>query len=438
MSLLPGRGLIFAMVVVSAASFLVLVFPAVWVPLVLANALIMLAALVDWLITPGPAVLDFERLAATRLAVLAEHPVTLRLANRSGVPLQVRIRDGIPPPLRVDTTELSGTVPPEGDARWTYTIRPVARGRFVWEETVVRYRSLLGFWERQRTFPASGEGRVYPNLTELHRFHLLAKADHLHSMGVRPVLARGGAWEFESLREYVTGDDVRQIDWKATARRRKLIVRNRQVERHQTLVLLLDSGRLMTAEVDGAAKLDHALNAALVLSHIALSRGDLVGLCTFSSKVHAWVPPRPRLAQSRLLMETVYDLRGDFTETDHGRCLRFVKSRFPKRALLIVLTDFVDATTAADMVVNLEMAARRHLVLFIAVKDPFLSRAARSRPVQPLDAYRKATAVELLHERREVLGRLRQSGIHVLDAEPRELTPPLINRYLEITARGLL
>lgn len=438
MTLLPGPRLVAAIAILTAASFVVLVFPMIWVPLVLANVLVAIAALIDWLITPGPAVLGFERLVADRLAVFADHPVALLLTNRSGTDLKVRLRDGIPPVLRVATTEQAGTVPARGETTLRYVIHPLSRGRFDWGEPVARYQSLLGFWERQRTFPATGEGRVYPNMSELHRYHLLARADQLQAMGIRPIRTRGGAWEFESLREYVTGDDIRQIDWKATARRRKLIVRNRQVEKHQTLLLLLDCGRLMTAEVDGAAKLDHALNAALVLSHIALSRGDQVGLCTFSSKVHAWVPPRQRLAQSRLLMETVYDLRGDFTETDHGRCLRLVKSRFPKRALLIVLTDFVDATTAQDMLVNLEMAARRHLVLFIAVKDPFLTRAARSRPNQPLTAYRKSAAIDLLHERREVLGRMRQLGIHVLDAEPAELTPPLINRYLEITARGLL
>jgi uncharacterized protein (DUF58 family) len=252
------------------------------------------------------------------------------------------------------------------------------------------------------------------------------------------VRLRGGAWEFESLRDYVRGDDARLLDWKATARRRKLIVRNQEAERNQTVLLLLDCGRLMNAEVDGIAKLDYAVNTALMLAHVALSRGDRVGLCTFSHRVHAWVEPRAHLTQMRLITEALYDLRGDFTESDHGRCLRLLSTRHRKRALLVVLTDFVDAETAADMVAHLQRAARRHLVLFAALKDPFLNRAAHSRTDTTFEGFRKAAATELLHERREVLERLRQRGAHVLDVEPSGVTPPLINRYLEITLRGQL
>src|SRR5262249_57233266 len=126
--------------------------------------------------------------------------------------------------------------------------------------------------------------------------------------------------EFESLREYAFGDDVRQLDWKATARRARLIVRNQEAERNQTVLLLLDCGRLMNATEDGVSKLDHAVNAALLLAHVALARGDRVGLCTFSSGVHAWLAPGARGGQMRLVTEARYDLRGEFTESDHARC----------------------------------------------------------------------------------------------------------------------
>jgi uncharacterized protein (DUF58 family) len=350
----------------------------------------------------------------------------------------VRLRDTPPDKFRSDAVELAGKVPAGGEARFEYGVTPLARGRFTWGPVALRYRSLLGLWERSRTFQRAEEVRVYPNLTALYRYHLLARAHRLDMLGIRKVRLRGGAWEFESLRDYNPGDDTRQIDWKATARRRKPIVRNHEAERNQSILLLVDCGRLMNAEVDGAAKLDHAVNTALMLAHVALARGDRVGLCTFSHKVHGWVAPRAHLAQNRLLTEALYDLRGDFTETDHGRCLRLVKSRYPRRSLLVVLTDFVDAQTAADMIDHLRLAARRHLILFVALGDPFLERSARSRPAGALDAFRKSAAVELRHERREVLEQVRQLGAHVIDADPAAVTPPLINRYLEITFRGLL
>jgi uncharacterized protein (DUF58 family) len=252
------------------------------------------------------------------------------------------------------------------------------------------------------------------------------------------VRLRGGHAEFESLRDYVRGDDARLIDWKATARRGRPIVQDQRPERNQTVLLLVDCGRLMNAEAAGASKLDHAVNAALLLAHVALTRGDRVGLCTFSHEVHAWLEPRAGLGHHRLITDGLFDLRGDFTETDHGRCLRLLAARHPKRALLVVLTDFVDAETAADMVAYLREAGRRHLVLFVALKDPFLERAARARVEAPRAGFRKAAAVGLLHERREVLERLRQLGAHVLDSEPDAVAPPLINQYLEVAARGLL
>ncbi len=419
-------------------SFGVLVLPEAGLAVLACDCVLVAAALLDWLLTPGPDRVEMQRVLPERVSVLQEHAVTLIVRNRSGAALQVRLRDGVPEAFRPDVEELSGVVAAHGETRLAYEARPLVRGHFTWGPISLRYRSVLGLWERQKVLAAPGAVRVYPNLAALSRYFLLARAHKLESLGIHQVRQRGSAWEFESLRDYVRGDDTRLIDWKATARRRKLITRNQEAERNQTVLLLLDSGRLMNAEEDGVAKLDHAVNTTLLLAHVALSRGDRVGLCTFSSRVHAWVPPRPHLGQLRLITDALYDLRGDFSETDHGRCLRLLSARHRKRALLIVLTDFVDAETARDMIGHLQRAARRHLVLFAALKDMFLDRAARSRPHTPLEGYRKAAALELLRERRAVLEQLRQRGAHVLDVEPAGLTPPVINRYLEITRRGEL
>jgi uncharacterized protein (DUF58 family) len=434
----PSRKLVYWGAAATLASFAVLVFPVATFLLLTADLVLVAAALLDWLITPGPEALSAIRLTADRLSVLHPCSGTFVVRNRSAASLRVRIRDSRPQTFASDAEEVAGLVPASGEARWQFRFEPRARGSFSWGPIHLRYQSLLGFWERQKSIAAAAQARVYPNLVTLERYHLLARANRLETLGIRKVRVRGGNWEFESLRDYAHGDDIRLIDWKATSRRSKMIVRNQEAERNQTVLLLVDSGRLMNAEVAGVAKLDHAVNTALMLAHVALSRGDRVGLCTFSHDVHAWVAPRAHRAQIRLITDALYDLHGDFTETDHGRCLRLLASRYSKRALLIVLTDFVDAQTAADMLAHLHLAARRHLVLFAALSDPLLARAARARPADPFEGFRKSAAVELLHERREVLERLRQMGAHVLDAEPDGLTPPLINRYLEITLRGLL
>jgi uncharacterized protein (DUF58 family) len=438
MRLLPSRRLVQWAAVVAVTAFAVVAFPRAWLLLLAFDLVLALAALLDLLLMPGPEAIDALRLSADQMSVLEDQIVTLCIRNRARVALWVRLRDSIPSGFQSGTEEVSGEVSAGGEARWHYRLKPLKRGLFIWGPIQLRYRSLLGLWERQKTVPAAEEVRVYPNLASLYRYHLLARADRLAPLGIRRLRLRGSAWEFESLRDYARGDDVRLIDWKATARRRKFIVRNQEAERNQTVLLLIDSGRLMTAEVEGVAKLDHAVNTALTLAHVALSRGDRVGLCTFSHRVHAWVLPRAHLAQMRLITDALYDIRGDFTESDHGRCLRLLATRHRKRALLVVLTDFVDAETAGEMIAHLQRAARRHLVLLAALRDPFLGRAARERPGSPFEGFRKAAATELLNERRLVLERLRQMGAHVLDVDPGGLTPPLINRYLQITFRGQL
>jgi uncharacterized protein (DUF58 family) len=436
--LLPSRRLLVLGFVLSACSVAVLAEPAALLVLLACDVALIALAVLDGLLMPRPKALDVLRLAPERLSVLSEEPVTLLIRNRSRLPLHVRLRDGVPDTFRADKKEISGIAPGEGETRQEYRVVPAKRGRFVWRPLFLRYRSPFGLWQRQKRIEMATEVRVYPSLASLYRYHLLARTNRLETLGIRRVRQRGSAWEFESLRDYALGDDTRLIDWKASARRRRLIVRNQEAERNQTVLLLIDCGRLMNAEVDGVAKLDHAVNTALVLSHVALARGDRVGLCAFSNRVHTWVAPRPHRAQMRLLTEALYDLQGNFSETDHGRCLRQLALRHRKRALLIVLTDFVDADTASDMIAHLHRAARRHLVLFAALKDPFLDRAARSHPATILEGFRKTAAMELLHERREVLERLRQFGAHVLDVEPGGITPPVISRYLEITLRGQL
>jgi uncharacterized protein (DUF58 family) len=435
---IPSRRLVRWTVVVTVASLILVVLPELWPALLAADLVLVTAAGLDLLVTPRPTALDVTRVAPDRFSVFGHYAVALKVRNRSPKALTVRLRDEAPAAFRPAPDEIGGLASARGEARWDYQVHPAARGRFEFGAIHVRYRSTLGLWERGKRVAATAGADVFPALESIERYHLLARSNRLDEIGVRRVPVRGGASEFESLRDYSRGDDVRKLDWKATARRGRLIVRNEQPERNQTVILLVDSGRLMTAEVDGGSKLDQAVNTALFLAHVALARGDRVGLCTFSHKVHEWLAPRGSQSQNRLIARALFDLKGDYTESDHGRCLKLVAARHPKRELLVVLTDFVDATTAADMLAHLTLAARRHLVLFAALQDPFLDRIVEANPATARDGFRQAVAVDLLRERREVLERIRQMGGFTIDVAPAGLTPPVVNRYLEVMFRGLL
>ncbi|MFT3883673.1 MAG: DUF58 domain-containing protein [Gemmatales bacterium] len=261
-----------------------------------ANLLLLFLVFLDWLITPGPGNIVIERQVAERLSLLNQHPVKIVIRNHSRANLTLHWRDTVPLSFELEAATMSdGSGMAEGGSSLLghYTVKPLKRGQYFFQDVHVRYRSLLGFWERAVISPLKAEVRVYPSVVDVRRYHLLARANRLDLLGLRQLRIKGTA-EFESLREYKRGDDVRLLDWKATARRSKLIVRNQQAERNQTILVLLDSGRLMNAEEKNVSKLDLAINATLLLTHVALSRGDRIGLCAFSHRAHTWVAPAPR------------------------------------------------------------------------------------------------------------------------------------------------
>ena len=372
----PSRRLLWWSAGLAAGSLAVLVLPGLAIVVLAADLTLLLIALTDWLVTPAPRLLSAERRAPERAWLFGKHFVEILLRNESRATLSLVIRDDFPMPLRPDVDSIRGTVPALGRTTLRYGICPATRGHFQFGAIHLRFGSLLGFWTLSKSVSQESAVRVYPAVDEVERYHLLAMTDRLPTLGIRRLPIRGASWEFESLREFINGDDTRLMDWKATARRNRLIIRNQQAERNQTIILLVDCGRLMTAEESGASKLDRAVNAVLLLAHVGLSRGDRLGLCTFSSKVHSWLAPRPQVGQMRLVTEALYNLQADYTESDHARCLRLVGLRHNKRSLLVVLTDFVDSETAAEMVAAVRHAARRHVVLFVALRDTFLEHAA--------------------------------------------------------------
>lgn len=434
----PSARLVFLAAVVAAASLGLVIAPGLWPAVLVADLLIAGAALLDLALTPRRRHVSVERRTPARFSVLKSDRISVTVRNSSGQRLRVELRDVPPSAFRASAVGLAGDVPPFGEAAWSYDVVPLRRGKHAWGPTALRYRSALGFWQLDRTFDPAGDAFVYPNLSSLDHYRLLALADRVEATDARPVRRPGGSAEFESLRDYAFGDDTRKLDWKATARRGKLIVRHERAERNQTVLLMIDSGRLMNAEEDGTSKLDHAVNAALLLAQVALARGDRVGLCSFSHKVHAWLAPRGGVTQGKLIAESLFDLRGDYRESDPARALQFMASRHPKRSLVVVLTDFVDTTTAADLVEHLGLAARRHVVLLAALKDVFLKRATAAPLTVPRDGFRRAAAVDLLRDREEVLEKVRHRGGFVIDAAPADLTPRLLNRYLEIVLRGMI
>jgi len=366
------------------------------------------------------------------------NPVTLRLTSLSRRKLTVRVTDDYPDSMTADGLPTTVKLDPRGTEAITFRLTPWRRGAYTMSHHTVRYRSPLGFLIRQYTIEAESPIRVYPDVKAVAAFELLARqARGLSAM--RAVRQRGGESEFESLREYQHDDPYRAIDWRATARRDKLIVRSYQLERGQNLMFALDSGRLMTAHSGGLSLFDHAVNASLMLAHVATRGGDNVGLMSFADNVERYVAPRGGRAAVNSLVRAVYDVHPRLVESDLDASLGQLARQLRKRSLVVVFTQLVDHVSAELLLKRMRSLQPRHLPLCIIFQNEAVNTliTPEARP-SSLSLYTQAAAAELLSWRDEVLRHLSDAGALVIDVPTGQLTPALITQYLKLKARHLL
>ena len=321
----------------------------------------------------------------------------------------------------------------------TYHVRPGRRGLYELGDHHLRWKTPLGLWWRQVRVASRHPVRVYPDVQAVRTYELLARQS-LENRLVRTVRLRGGENEFEALRDYQRDDDYRAIDWKATARRQKLITREYQQERNQSVLCMLDCGRLMTAESLGLSQLDHALNAVLMLSHVATRAGDQVGLCAFDTRVRAYLPPQGGRRAAQRVIAASYDIHAQIVETDFEAAYGFLSQRLRKRSLVVLFTQVVDDVSAKQVVRTVRGLGPRHLPLAVLFRDETLDRMAEPRqPLgKPAELYQRAAAAEAILWRDRLVRDLQEAGALVLHVSPRKLTLSLINRYLRIKAQRLL
>lgn len=338
-----------------------------------------------------------------------------------------------------------------GRARLVFPLTPRRRGRVRLERLWLALPGPLGLVERVHRIDGDDLGDVRlearSDLAAVERAAVRFADRRSFLAGLKIERFAGDGTEFEALREFQPGFDLRSIDWKASARHRDLLCREMRAERNHQVVLALDTGRLMgepltrsgdPSEGQPIPRLDHAIHAALLLSYIALKSGDRVGLFAFDQEPRLWVPPRSGPGAFPLLHAKTAGIDYGDTETNFTRCLTTLATRLRRRSLVIVLTELVDSITAELMVENLSHLARRHLVVLAALRDPGLARRSRAVPQSLLDVQRALVADSLLAEREVVLRRLDRQGLATLDVAPQELEPRLLDRYLEIKRREMV
>lgn len=385
-----------------------------------------------------------EGLSVTREplpALSVGHPgsVTYRWANTARRAARLLVREVRPDLLGGTQPPRAVAVPADGTTREDLVVVPQRRGREQAGGFVFDSRGPMGLGRRRLHVSLPWEVVVYPPLVSVRLRASVAEALRRRDQGTKAVRQLGEGRLFESLREWVPGDDLRHIDWKATARRRKVITRQYEAERRQQVLLVLDTGRLMTAEVGaGVPRLDFAVQAALELAYAAAQHDDNVGIMTFADGVQHFVAPERGRAGVRRVLDVLAVVQPRLVEPDYPGAFRYLAARNRKRALTVLFTDVIDRFASDALVANVATLRPRHVPLAVTLRNPELDAAAGVRPDEARGAFRKAAAEELLHAREEALGHMRRAGVLVIDVTPQRAAQAVVRAYLDLKRRGTL
>ncbi len=362
----------------------------------------------------------------------------ITIENRTSLTLNGSACDDLPDHFHASPAEHQLRLPPMGRVTAQRKLTPGRRGAFKLEFIYLRFTSPLKLWIRHRRFDVCDQLNVYPDMKQLSQYALLARTNRLSLIGVRRTRRIGTDNEFERLRDYSRDDNYRHIDWRSTARRRKLTVRQFQSDQSQRVIFLLDCGRMMTNQHGDYSLLDHALNASLMMAYVALAQGDAVGMLCFSDTIHAYIPPAGGRSQMNRLIQAGFDQFPKLVESRYDQAFLYLSGHCKRRSLVVLATNVIDEVNAAAVVDYLTNINGQHLPLGVLLRDREMFAAADSPDGDPFQMYRAAAAADILLWRDQVLKDLEHRGVLTIDAFPDELTAPLVNQYLEVKAKHLL
>jgi uncharacterized protein (DUF58 family) len=435
----PTRRLATA-VLVSSALWLA---PIAWFglsPAVYALIVLAMGCLADMALMPGRRSVIVERLAPGAVGVTDAASVVYRLQSRWLVVVKGALYDALPHAItRSEPQPLPFALRARAEVTLPVTFVGRERGEFPLGPVVLRVIGPLGLVARTLRYTLADTITVIPSVAALRRFELHSLPMRLREVGLRVLRRRGEGTAFAGLREYAIGDDPRHIDWKATARRRRLISREYSVEQGQTVMIMVDAGRLMTQLAGSLPRFEYALSSALVLANVVTRAGDHAGLLVFDDEVRSYIPPTRGAAALRLIRDALVPVQPTMVEPDYAAAFRTIQTRLTRRSLLVLFTDVIDVRSSRSLLALTTRGARVHLPVVVALRNDALVTAATPAGATTTDAlYESAAAEELLSARDEALEGMRQAGVSVLDIKPQAMTAAVINRYLEIKGRGQL
>ncbi|MEO2052991.1 MAG: DUF58 domain-containing protein [Allomuricauda sp.] len=382
--------------------------------------------------------IEGHRILTDKLSNGDENLIQLQLGNTYLFPVTLKIIDEIPIQFQKRDFGLESKLK-KGQAKlYQYHLRPTERGVYSFGSLNVFAISPIGFLAKKYRFDQEQEVPVYPSFLQLQKYDLIAFTNRLHEYGLKKIRRIGHTMEFEQIKDYVLGDDIRNINWKATAKRSQLMVNQYQDEKSQPIYSVIDKGRVMKMPFNGLSLLDYAINATLVISNIALKKQDKAGMFSFSDKIENRVVAERRSSQMNLILETLYNLETNFIESDFSRLYVDVKRSLNQRSLLLLYTNFETLDALHRQLPYLVAMAKQHLLVVIFFENTELNEFATQKAETVHQIFEQTIAEKFIYEKKLIVNELRKHGIQTILTKPEDLTINTINKYLEIKARGLI
>jgi uncharacterized protein (DUF58 family) len=405
-----------------------------WAQLVLLIALLLTMADYFFLfvVTRKPAM---QRNLSDRLSNGDINKVSIRIRNNMNVSYHATVIDELPVQLQVRDFSMKTKLSANKDIALNYTIRPTERGNYEFGNTILYMQSALGLISRRVTSSATKSVSVYPSFLQLRNYQLSSQGSVLNEKGSKSLRKLGHSMEFEQIKEYVTGDDFRSVNWKATARKGNLMVNNYTDEKSQQVYCIIDKGRLMKMPFNGLTLLDYAINSTLVLSHVCLQKQDKIGLVTFANKMGTLIPASRNPVQRDKIIELLYKQETGFLEPDFEMLYLQIRSKIKQRSLLILYTNMESLNGLKRQMPYLRSIARHHLLLVVFFENTELTSLVHAEALNLEDVYVKTIAEKFNFEKRMIVKELQKYGIASVLSTPEALTVNALNKYLELKNR---
>ncbi|MCK8522872.1 DUF58 domain-containing protein [Aquimarina sp. D1M17] len=379
-----------------------------------------------------------HRLLPDKLSNGDENPIKLTVVNRYQFTSSIKIIDELPIQFQSRDFEIRSKLKPSEEKEFTYHLRPTERGEYQFGNLNIYTSSPLGLVCRRQQSSKEAMVPTYPSFLQLKKYEFVAFTNKLKLYGLKKIRRIGHTLEFEQIKDYVTGDDIRNINWKATAKRNHLMVNQYQDEKSQPIYSVIDTGRVMKMPFNELSLLDYAINATLVISNIAMKKQDKAGMFTFSKKVENMAIAQRRKGQMNLILETLYNINTDFVESDFARLYIDIKRNITHRSLLLLYTNFETLDGLHRQLPYLQTLAKNHLLVVIFFENTELTSLLDQKAISTKQIFEKTIAEKFVYEKKMIVNELNKHGIHCILTAPENLTVNTINKYLEIKARGLL